>query len=339
MPLATFIAFVMLATLVVYAVLAGADFGAGVWDLLSRGPRRAGQRRAIEDAIGPVWEANHVWLIFLIVLLFTSFPPVYAAASTALFWPLHLMLIGIVLRGAAFVFRSYGSVTYGAQAAWGHVFGGASAITPLLMGMCLGAVSTGNIRVVDGSVTPESLRAWMAPFPIATGVLAVLLCAYLAAVYLAWETRGDLQQDFQRRALATWFAAGAVSVGTLLVARREAPHLWAGLITMPAVALLTAGVLLAPASAYALWRKRFGAARMFGAAQVAVVLSGWGAAQWPHLVYPDLTVANSSAPASTLSLTAGVLPVGVLLLVPSLWFLFAVFKGRRPEQVDRTAHR
>lgn len=327
----TVLAFVMLATLVAYAVLAGADFGAGVWDFLSRGPRRAEQRRAIADAIGPVWEANHVWLIFLIVLLFTCFPPVYAAASTALFWPLHLVLIGIVLRGTAFVFRAYGAPAGPQAEAWGHVFGGASAITPMLLGMSLGAVSTGEIRVVHGTVTPGSLSAWLAPLPVMTGLLTVLLCAYLAAVYLAWETQGDVQRDFQHRALVTWLVAGVVSIATLFVARHEAPHLWQGLTTFPAVGLLAAGVLLAPASAYALVRRHFARARVFGAGQVTVLLTGWGAAQWPYLIYPDLTVTDSSAPASTLSLTFGMLPIGVLLLLPSLWFLFAVFKGRRPQ--------
>src|SRR6266542_2091473 len=159
--LVSFLAFVMFCTLVIYAVLAGADFGAGVWDLLSRGPRSASQRRAVAEAIGPVWEANHVWLIFLIVLLFTCFPSAYAAASTALFWPLHLVLIGIVLRGAAFVFRAYGATTIGAKAVWSRIFGAASALTPMLLGMCLGAVSAGGIRVKGGALLSESLSAWL----------------------------------------------------------------------------------------------------------------------------------------------------------------------------------
>jgi cytochrome d ubiquinol oxidase subunit II len=331
MTLGDFIALVMMAALIAYAVLAGADFGAGVWDLLSRGERRDAQRRAIASAIGPVWEANHVWLIFLIVLLFTCFPVVYAAISTALFWPLHLVLIGIVLRGSAFVFRAYGAPTAAAQAAWGRVFGAASAVSPMLLGMCLGAISTGGIRVIGGSVSAGSGSSWLGLFPAATGVLALLLCAYLAAVYLAWESTGELQDDFRRRALATWIAAGVASVATLLVARAEASRLWHGLTSMPALALIMAGVLLAPASAYYLWTRRFGVARVLGAAQVVVLLAGWGAAQWPYLVFPDLTVTASAAPGSTLSLIAATLPFGVAAVVPSLWWLFVVFKGRPQE--------
>jgi cytochrome bd ubiquinol oxidase subunit II len=331
MGLDSFIALVMLAALVAYAVLAGADFGAGVWDLLSMGPRRDAQRRAIAEAIGPVWEANHVWLIFFIVLLFTCFPVAYATVSTALFWPLHLVLIGIVLRGSAFVFRAYGAPTAAAQATWGRIFGAASAVSPMLLGMCLGSISTGGIRVIGGTVSGHSGSTWLGVFPAATGILALLLCAYLAAVYLAWESRGNLQDDFRQRALATWLVAGVASIGTLLLARAHAVRLWDGLTSMPALGLIAAGVLLAPASAYDLWRRRFGRARLLGAAQVVVLLAGWAVAQWPYLVYPDVTVTGSAAPSSTLSLTAATLPFGVAAVVPSLWWLFAVFKGRNPQ--------
>ena len=329
-PVEALLALVMFAALVAYALLAGADFGAGVWDLLSGGVRRTAQRQAIADAIGPVWEANHVWLIFLIVLLFTCFPAAFAAVSVALFWPLHLVLVGIVLRGASFVFRAYGAGTEAAHATWGYVFGAASAITPVLLGICLAAVSAGGIRVDRGAVVTDSLRIAFAPFPLATGILALLLCAYLAAVYLAWESAGDLREDFRRRALAAWIAAGLASAATLALTRDDAPRLWAGLTSMPLVLFIALGALLAPASLAALWHRRFRLARVLGAAQVVVLLSGWGAAQWPYLVYPDLTISGSAAPRATLTLTLWTLPFGFGVLVPSLWFLFSVFKGRRP---------
>jgi cytochrome d ubiquinol oxidase subunit II len=314
--LATTIAAVMLASLVAYAVLAGADFGAGIWDLVSRGERRAAHRAALARAIGPVWEANHVWLIFLIVLLFTCFPEAYARASVALFWPLHLILIGIVLRGASYVFRAYGSHGEAAQAAWGRVFGASSAVTPLLLGICLGAISSGDVT------------AWLSLFPLATGILTLLICAYLAAVYLAWESgAGELGEDFRRRALATWWVAGAASVATLLLAWSDAPRLWQGLTAWPVVLLLAAGAILAVWSAVALRDRTYGTARFVGAAQVVVLLSGWAAAQWPYLIYPELTVAGAAAPESTLLLTTATLPFGMAMLLPSLWFLFAVFKS------------
>ena len=326
MPLDTFLASVMLAALIAYAVLGGADFGAGVWDFASYGQRGVAHRRALEQAIGPVWEANHVWLIFLIVLLFTCFPSAYAEASVALFWPLHLVLIGIVLRGTAFVFRAYGSEGAAGAAVWGRIFGAASVITPVLLGMCLASLSTGAI---GGS--PTAPAAWLRPFALATGVLALAVCAYLAAVYLAWEAADvNLQNDFRARAMFCWFAAGAMSIATLVIGWLEAPRLWANLTSFPAVGLVTAGALLAPLSLWALWRRQFSYARVLGAGQVVTLLLGWGLAQWPYLIYPGVTISAAAAPPSTLGLIATTLPFGIAALVPSLWLLFSVFKGRNP---------
>jgi cytochrome d ubiquinol oxidase subunit II len=317
MTLVTLLALVMFTALVAYAVLAGADFGAGIWDLLAYGKKRGAHRAALAHAIGPVWEANHVWLIFLVVLLFTCFPAAYAQASVALFWPLHLVLIGIVLRGAAFVFRAYAATSDATRDAWGGVFGASSAVTPILLGMCLGALSTGDPY------------RWFDPFPIATGVLALLICAYLAAVYLAWESHDAvLRDDFRRRALVVWWLAGAVSMVVLVLARSEASRLWAGLTSTPGVLFIAAGSVLAPVSFGALWGRRLNVARFTCVAQIVALLAGWAAAQWPFLIYPDLTVANAAAPASTLSLTAWTLPFGLGALLPALWFLFRVFKSR-----------
>ena len=317
MSLAALLALVTFASLVAYAVLAGADFGAGIWDLLARGKRRAAHRAALAHAIGPVWEANHVWLIFLVVLLFTCFPAAYAQASVALFWPLHLVLIGIVLRGAAYVFRAYAATSDATRDAWGGVFGASSALTPILLGMCLGALSTG-----------DPFR-WYDPFPVAIGVLALLICAYLAAVYLAWESHdAQLRDDFRRRALAVWWMAGIVSFAVLLLARSEASRLWMGLTSAPAILFIAGGSLLAPISFGALRGGRFNLARYTCVAQIVALLAGWAAAQWPYLIYPDVTVTNAAAPASTLALTAWTLPFGLGALFPALWFLFRVFKGR-----------
>jgi cytochrome d ubiquinol oxidase subunit II len=318
MTLAALLALVMFASLVAYAVLAGADFGAGIWDLFSIGRRRQAHRAALARAIGPVWEANHVWLIFVVVLLFTCFPAAYAFASVALFWPLHAVLIGIVLRGAAFVFRAYAAGSDATRTLWGSIFGASSAVTPILLGMCLGALSIGDAYY------------FYHPFPVAVGVLALLICAYLAAVYLAWEsTEATLRDDFRRRALIAWWLAGAASIGALLLARDEAPRLWHGLTTGRGLVFLIAGSMLAPASFVALRARRFGVARVTCVAQIAALLSGWAAAQWPYLIYPDLTVTNAAAPDATLRLTAATLPFGLAALIPSLWFLFRVFKSRQ----------
>src|SRR5712691_10751243 len=154
----------MIASLILYALLGGADYGGGVWDLFAFGRRAPEQRALIAKAIGPVWEANHVWLILVIVILFTAFPPAFAAISTALHIPLTLLLIGIVLRGATFTFRAHDVQRDNVQRRWSLVFSIASIITPLLLGIVLGAIASGTIRVENGVVVSGFLKSWVAPF-------------------------------------------------------------------------------------------------------------------------------------------------------------------------------
>lgn len=314
-----------LLALIAYAVLAGADFGGGIWDAFARGTRRDAQRDAIAHAMGPVWEANHVWLIFVVVLLFTCFPTAYAALSEGLFLPFHLVLLGIILRGAAFVFRAY-SPTAGARR-WGAVFGAASVITPVLLGMCLGAVSAGGLRVIGGRVVVEGIAPWLRPLPLATGGFALAVCAYLAAVYLANETDGALRDDFRRRALAAGTAVVAMSALMLPLLYVEAPHLWHGLLGVRAAPVLAVGVAAALLSGWSLWRRRPRLARAATIVQTACLIAGWGIAQHPHLIYPDVTVHAAAAPESTLLFVLWSTPFGMALLLPSLWWLFRVFKS------------
>jgi cytochrome d ubiquinol oxidase subunit II len=218
--------------LIAYALLGGADFGGGVWDLFATGPRRDEQREAISHAMGPVWEANHVWLIFVIVILFTAFPAAFEALSIALYIPFHLVLLGIILRGAAFVFRAYspqsarGIAVAPTARAWGTVFGAASVVTPTLLGICLGAVSSGAIRVSRGDVIATDGVAWLTPVALLIGALALALCAYVAAVFLANETAGALREDFRRRALLAGTAVVVLSAAALPLVRRDARHLF-----------------------------------------------------------------------------------------------------------------
>jgi len=324
----------VLAAVIAYAVLAGADFGGGVWDAFGRGPRRDAQRDAIAHAMGPVWEANHVWLIFVVVLLFTCFPTAYAALSEGLFVPFHLVLLGIILRGAAFVFRAYspqsvrrpGRPGRGARR-WGAVFGAASVITPVLLGMCLGAVSAGGLRVADGRVAAAGAAPWLRPLPLATGGFALAVCAYLAAVYLANETSGELREDFRRRALAAGTAVVAMSALMLPLLYVRAPHLWHGLLSARAAPVLAVGVAAALLSGWALWRRRPRLARAATVAQTACLLAGWGIAQHPFIIYPDVTVHGAAAHEATLRFVLWSTPFGMALLLPSLWWLFRVFKG------------
>src|SRR6266446_7234950 len=165
----------MLAALIIYALLGGADYGGGVWDLFAFGKRAPAQRALIAEAIGPVWEANHVWLILVVVILFTAFPPAFAAISIALHIPITLLLIDIVLRGTTFTFRAHDAQRDDVQRRWSLVFSIASIITPLLLGITLGAVASGTIRVNNRIVTSGFSDSWLAPFPFAVGFFALSL--------------------------------------------------------------------------------------------------------------------------------------------------------------------
>jgi cytochrome d ubiquinol oxidase subunit II len=333
------VAGLMLVALVFYALLAGADFGGGVWDLLARGPRAADQRALIADAIGPIWEANHVWLILVVVIMFTAFPPAFAAIMTALHIPLTVMLIGIVLRGAAFTFRTYDAQHDRVQRRWGRIFAIASVVTPIMLGICVGAIASGQIRVENEIVTSGFFAAWLAPFPWAVGGFAMALFAFLAAVYLTVEAHDPaLQNDFRQQALLAAVAVGVLALLVFLLAGTGAPRIRAGLSASPwawPLQISTGGA--AVGAIWALWTRRFYLARALAAAQVALILVGWGAAQYPYLVEPDITIQDAAAPQITLRLLVIALAAGALLLFPSIYFLFRIFKGPDAFRVQGSA--
>ncbi|TME20238.1 MAG: cytochrome d ubiquinol oxidase subunit II, partial [Chloroflexi bacterium] len=178
------VAAILWLSLTAYAVLAGADFGGGLWDLLAIGPRAADQRQAIAEAMGPVWEANHVWLIFMIVGLFTAFPSTFGILALALYLPLTIAMTGIVLRGAAFAFRGHAQEAAGPLSPWGAIFGAASSITPFFLGTAAAAVVSGSIKVTGGRLASDFTAGWATPYGGLVGAFAVAICAYLAATYL-----------------------------------------------------------------------------------------------------------------------------------------------------------
>lgn len=324
----TVVGVAMLLALTAYAVLGGADFGGGVWDLIATGTRRQERQEAIAHAIGPVWEANHVWLIFMVVILFTAFPTAFSALSIAFFAPFHLALVGIVLRGAAFVFRANMDPQSSQWRTWASVFGAASTITPLLLGTALGAVSSGGIRVVNGTVTVDPLQAWFSPVSLLIGALTLALFAYLAAVYLTVETKGAVQEDFRTRALGAGAVVALLAILLIPLTAWRSPLIWEHLSRPLSLPPMLTGALLAGISSWAVWARRYILARATAVAEIIILLWGWAFAQWPYIIYPDLTVFNSAAPAPTLRFLLTSLPFGFALLIPSLWFLFTVFKSR-----------
>ena len=311
-------ALVALVATVLYSVFGGADFGGGVWDLFASGPRRDAQRNTITEAIGPVWESNHVWLIFLIVTLFTCFPPAYADIGTYLNAPLTLALLGIVLRGAAFVFRNYASDSVVLARSWTAVFGASSIIAPFFLGDAVGAIATGTF-------------AWTSPFAVATGLFAVALCAQVAAVFLLRETRDPvLREDFRRRATRATIAVWVLGLVPALFARTVEPRFFAALTAPAALVAIAIAMLLGIVVMVLIARRRDTTARIAVGAEVLAVLAGWFGAQAPDIVPGRWTFTAAAAPPATLEAFLIGAACGAVVLIPSLLLLFAVFK-REPQ--------
>ena len=323
------IAVVIAVALNAYALTGGADFGGGVWDLLATGVRRERQRELIAESIAPIWEANHVWLIVVVVVLFTAFPAGFSTLATVLHVPLTLMLIGIVLRGSAFVFRSYGP--HG-RTRWGRAFAIASVITPVLLGTVIGSIANGAVATAADHVRTSSgfteifIKPWTAPFPVAVGAFALSLFAFLAATYLTVEARdGDLQEDFRARALGSAAAVFVCAAATLAFARSAAPQVAMAVVEALLIQAATAAAALT--AVVALWRRRYRVARVAAATQVSLILWGWLLAQYPYVIPPSLTIRDAAAPAVTLRLLAMGLGAGALILLPSLGYMLRIFKS------------
>ena len=322
MIVADVVAGVMWVSVTAYASLGGADFGAGLWDLVAGTGERGRDRRALIDgAIGPVWEANHVWLIFVLVLLWTAFPRAVPPIMTTLLRPFMLVALGIILRGATFALRS--ALTERVRPLLVVTFGASSLVTPWFLGAFAGAIASGR-------VPGPAASSWLHPVSIAGGTLAVCCCAYLAAVYLSGEAerRGSraLAEDFRGRALRAGAACSLATIGGAVVLRLDAPTLYHG-FTHRALVLSTLSALGATASLGLLWRRRYRMARHSAAVAVAAVLWGWGAAQWPYVLPGHLTVRAAAAATPTLDAVVVTAAVGGVLLVPALVLLFTL-KGR-----------
>lgn len=314
--------------LVVYVLTGGADFGAGFWHLVASGPRKPAQRDAIEHAIAPIWEANHVWLIFLIVLMFTAYPRAFAAISIAFHIPLVAVLVGIVLRGASFVFRAYGLGRESERARWGNVFAWASAITPIALGAVLAGASSGSVRLEGSRVVSGFMAGWSSAFAVLTGLFALALFALLAAVYLTVDAPTEVRSDFRSRALALELVGGILAFAVFAAAGRDAPLLRARLADTPLFLPLQIGTAASAVGVIvSLWRNQFAAARLLVIAQVTLVVVGWGAAMRGELLLGAVSITNAGGRPETVRAVIPALIVGTALLAPALMYLFRVFKG------------
>jgi cytochrome bd ubiquinol oxidase subunit II len=321
-----------------YAVLGGADFGAGVLHLLAPAGRAGrGRRLAIAAAMGPVWEANHVWLIFFLTGLLTAFPRAFAALGTALFVPATLALFGIVVRGAALAFASQLTGADRSRRPLRLAFGLASAVTPLLFGATAAGLARQRLVVTGGAVQAGGgIALWLGPFQLAVGLLAVAACTALAASFLTVETGRAgvplLAGTFRAHALTATAITAGLALAGLVLAGVYAPALFAGLTGRGLPAVL-AGVLALAVALTALRRRRDVVARAAVAAAMAAFVWGWGLAQFPRLVGRDVTVSNAAAGAAELHAIAIALAAGGALLLPALWLLYGAFRRHLTEAV------
>ena len=322
---------VALTALAIYAVFGGADFGAGIWELL--GGRRADSREKelIYHAIGPVWEANHVWLIFVLMILWGGFPVAFSGICRITFIPLLLTLTGIVFRGAAYAFRSTVDETSPRRRVWESVFALASTMAPFFMGVTI-AVLASDIPQLDaqGRFTGNPLIGWMSPGSLFFGAFAIGICAFLAAVFLnreaALSADARLGNLWRQRAMVTGLVTGGLAMAGLVVTWIFFPRLSTGLLQRgwPFVA---ASVVAGTATILLVQRQRNNWAAVTAATAVFCVILGFGAGQYPYLVAPNLTIAGTAAPANVLWLLLGCIAVGLVLILPPLWWLLQIFKA------------
>jgi cytochrome bd ubiquinol oxidase subunit II len=324
-------AVLILVGLAAYVVLAGADFGAGLWYLLA-GPGRRG--RAIRDfsyhAMAPVWEANHVWLIFVLVVAWTAYPTAFGSIASTLALPLFVAAVGIILRGTAYALRSGAPQDRDTEGATGFVFGASSILTPFALGAAIGAIASGRVPV--GNAEGDLVTSWLNATSMLIGALAVATSGYLAAVYLAGDATREGHQELARafcvRALAMGLVAGALAVGGLVVLREDARPLFDDLTSGAGLAAVLLSAVAGLATLGLVRAKRYEPARYCAALAVAAIVAGWGIAQHPDLL-PGLPIEDAAAGRSTLWALLISIAAGLVVLVPSLVLLYGlVLRGR-----------
>ncbi len=313
-----------------YAIFAGADFGAGIWDLIAGGPERGRRPRGLlERSIGPVWEANHVWLIFVLVYLWTAFPVAFISIMTTMYIPMMLAGLGIVFRGSSFAFRKW-APTVGGRAVLGTAFAGASLVTPFFLGAVAGGVASG--RVPPGNAAGDPWTSWINPMSVLGGVLAVVACAYIAAVLVARDAErsglDDLASYFRARALVSGVLAGGVALVGTFVVRMDAPVLYEGLTRPAGVIVVGLSAAAGVASLVSIYRHSTRASRVLAILATAGILWGWAVGQFPWLLPGMLTVEQGAASEPVLvALLVAFVAAGVIAVPALLWLLTLTDRG------------
>jgi cytochrome d ubiquinol oxidase subunit II len=307
-----------------YAVLGGADYGAGFWDLTAGGAQRGrGPRHLVDESLAPVWEANHVWLIFCLVMLWTGFPTAFAAIMTTLYVPLGLAALGIVARGAGFAFRKV-MVRTEQQRLTGAAFAVSSVLAPFFLGAVVGGIASGRVPAAGHG---DPVTSWLNPTSVLGGVLAVLTCAFVAAVFLTAEARRrgeeELESWFRRRSQVTAGVTGVVALAGIAVLHADSPRLFDELATRGLPLVVVSGLSGLTAL---LFVRRLAPRVVQGLAVLAAaaIIAGWGTAQYPYLLGTHTTIAEAAAPTATLVSLTVVAALALVVVVPSMALLFAL---------------
>ena len=314
------IAFVLLLAITAYSTAGGADFGAGIWDLLAGNSERGREaRRLIDHAMAPVWEVNNVWLVLAIVLCWTAFPRLFEATFAGLYPIFALALVGLVLRGAFFAFRHVAGDPRAHRAA-DLVFGVSSVLTPFFFAASLGAIASG--RVGSGSVLEASFN----PMSIGFGLVSVAATAFTGATFLVGDARrydaDDLVEYFSRRAVAAAIVLIVVGTVALVTIGLQAPSLLRSMLTGAGLPFALVTMVLTPVVAFLLWRGIFRWYRVLTVAAIGSLVFAWGFAQSPFLLPGKLTIAQAIAPAGTQALLLWTAVALLLLVVPSMGLLY-----------------
>jgi cytochrome d ubiquinol oxidase subunit II len=323
--MSTAAAIVLFLAVTIYAIFGGADFGAGFWDLVAGGANRGERPREIIDhSIGPVWEANHVWLIFIFVVLWTCFPEAYASITLTLFVPLAIAALGIVLRGASFAFRKAVFRTRDRR-----TFGALFAISSVLVPYCFGAVAGGiaSGRVPPGGRAGDPVASWINPTSVICGLLAVSMVGYLSAIFLTWDSRrlGDpaMVQYFRRRAVIAAVVVGAVALAGVIDLDLDAPYMFSGLASR-ALPLVIISVLSGTAALWLIMRTPRRGGRVAAVMAVGALMVAWGIAQWDYILPETLTVSAAAAPSGTITAVLIAAILALILIVPSFAMLYVL---------------
>lgn len=322
MSLALVIAAALFVGVLAYALFGGADFGSGFYDLTAGGTARGAELRTLVDhSIGPVWEANHVWLIYVLVTWWTAFPETFAAAMSTLILPMLLALLGIVLRGASFAFRKY-AATLGQARLFGAIFAISSVITPFFLGAVAGAIASGRVPATGRG---DLWTSWLNPTSVFGGIIAVGTCAFLAGTFLCADARRSAQHDLAEQLRWQTLAVGAVTgiivFAALIPLQRDAPTLADGLRTQ-AAPLIAISALAGIATLVLLGIRRFALARVAALAAVAAVVTGWGVGQYPWLLVDQVTITDAAGAPATLEALLVAVGLAAVIVLPALGYLY-----------------